>query len=284
MTTAARVPDLSFHDGHTIPQLGYGVWQVADDIAADMVAHAIRSGYRHVDTAAIYANEVGVGQGVRASGVPREEVFVTTKLWNDAHGSVESVDGALVASLDRLGFTSIDLYLMHWPCPARGLHVATWQALVELHGRGDGRIGSIGVCNFQEHHLADVIEATGVAPVINQVELHPYFQQRELRVAHARTGVVTQSWSPLGQGGELLADPVIVDIADAHGVSPAQVVIRWHLQHGLVVIPKSQTPARIESNVDVFGFELTDAQLAAIDGLDRGPEGRIGPNPDTATF
>ncbi len=284
MPNATQVPDVTFHDGRTIPQLGLGVWQVPDDIAADAVRVALEAGYRHVDTARIYANERGVGEGIRASDVARDDVFVTTKLWNSDQGDLDAVRPALEASLERLRFDAVDLYLIHWAAPARDQFVASWTALVQLHEEGLAR--SIGVSNFHEAHLERVIEATGVVPAINQVELHPYFQQRELRAVHERLGIATQAWSPLGQGGELLRDPVIAGIAEevGGGVTPAQVVLRWHLQRGIVTIPKSQHAGRIAENFDVFGFELDERQLAAIDDLDRGPSGRIGPDPDHANF
>lgn len=284
MPNLTHAPDLTFNDGRTIPQLGLGVWQVADDIAADVVRTAIETGYRHVDTARIYDNEVGVGRGIAASGVDRDELFVTTKLWNSDQGGSDVVRAAFDASLGRLGLDAVDLYLIHWPAPAQDRYVDTWSTLVEL--RDEGRARSIGVSNFHAPHLERIVEATGVVPAINQVELHPYFQQRELRATHERLGVATQAWSPLGQGGELLADPVITAIAgELDGdVTPAQVVLRWHLQRGLVTIPKSQNPGRIAQNLDVFGFELDDDQLARIDGLDRGEAGRIGPNPELANF
>jgi 2,5-diketo-D-gluconate reductase A len=281
-THATSVPALPFHDGRSIPQLGLGVWQVADDIAAQVVQDAISCGYRHVDTARIYDNEAGVGAGIRASGVARDELFVTTKLWNDEQGDVDVVRSALEASLGRLELDAVDLYLIHWASPARNLYVESWRALVQL--REEGLARSVGVSNFPVEHLERAIEATGAVPVINQVELHPYFQQRELRAVHERLGIVTESWSPLGQGGELLADPVIGRIAAEHGVTPAQVVIRWHLQQGLVTIPKSSNAGRIAENFDVFGFELDEFQLAAMETLDRGPAGRIGPDPATANF
>ncbi len=284
MPNHTHAPDLSFNDGRTIPQLGLGVWQVADEIAADVVRTAIDLGYRHIDTARIYDNEVGVGDGIRASGVDRDELFVTTKLWNSDQGGVDVVRAAFDASLDRLGLDAVDLYLIHWPAPAQDRYVETWASLVQL--RDEGRARSIGVSNFHAPHLERIIDATSVVPAINQVELHPYFQQRDLRATHARLGIATQAWSPLGRGGELLEDPVIVRIAEqlGGGVTPAQVVLRWHLQHGLVTIPKSQHAGRIAQNFDVFGFELDGAQLSAIDGLDRGEAGRIGPNPETAAF
>lgn len=284
MPNPTLAPDLSFNDGRTIPQLGLGVWQVADEIAADVVRTALETGYRHIDTARIYDNEVGVGDGIRASGIDRDELFVTTKLWNSDQGGRDAVHAAFDASLARLGLDAVDLYLIHWPSPAQDRYVHSWSALVEL--REAGRARSIGVSNFHAPHLDRIIDATGVVPAINQVELHPYFQQRELRATHERLGIATEAWSPLGQGGELLADPVIVTIATdiAVGVTPAQVVLRWHLQRGFVTIPKSQHAGRIAQNLDVFGFELDEAQLAAIDGLDRGDAGRIGPDPERANF
>jgi 2,5-diketo-D-gluconate reductase A len=237
-----------------------------------------------VDTAAIYRNEHGVGEGIRESGLSRDDVWITTKLWNDGQGTIDSVRPALERSLELLGTDHVDLYLIHWAAPAIDRYVDSWRALVQLHEEGLAR--SIGVSNHHAEHLERSIEATGVVPTVNQVELHPYMQQRELRALHERLGIATEGWSPLGQGGELLADPVIVRIASELGdeVTPAQVVLRWHLQHGFVTIPKSQHAERIAANIDVFGIELDDAQLAAIDALDRGPAGRIGPDPATANF
>lgn len=279
---STSTPLVTLNDGRSIPQLGLGVWQVADEIAAGAVRTALDAGYRHVDTASIYGNERGVGEGVRDSGLAREDVWVTTKLWNDAQGGIDSVRPALEASLGRLGMDHVDLYLIHWASPARGRFVESWEALVQL--REEGLARSIGVSNFHPQHLERAIEATGVVPAINQVELHPWLQQRELRAAHERLDIATQGWSPLGQGGELLTDPTIVEVAEAHGVTPAQVVLRWHVQHGFVTIPKSQHTGRILENLAIFGFELEPEQVAAIDALDRGPAGRIGPDPETANF
>lgn len=282
MTDTIITPRISFHDGRSIPQLGLGVWQVADDIAAHCVQTAIEAGYRHIDTAAIYENERGVGEGIHASGIERDELFVTTKLWNSDQG-FDATLRAFNASCELLRLDEIDLYLIHWPAPVNGeRYLESWRAMVEL--RASGRARSIGVSNFHAPHLERLIDETGVVPVINQIELHPYFQQRELREVHAAHGIVTESWSPLGRGGELLADPVIVDIAATHDVMPAQVVIRWHVQHGLVTIPKSQHDERIRANLDVFGFELSAGELERIASLDRGTKGRIGPNPETAQF
>jgi len=272
-------PTISFNDGRASPQVGLGVWKTPDDGAGDAVAAALDVGYRHVDTAAAYKNERGVGEGLRRAGVPREEVFVTTKLWNEEQGFDRTLR-AFDASLEQLGLDHVDLYLIHWPSPARDLYVDTWRAFIRL--KEEGRVRSIGVSNFTAEHLDRLADETGVTPAINQIELHPRFQQRALREAHAERGIVTQSWSPLGQG-QLLQDPAIAGIAAKHGRTPAQVVIRWHVDNGLVVIPKSVTPSRIAENFDVFGFALDADDLAAITKLDTG-DGRIGPDPMTATF
>ncbi|HEX7307236.1 aldo/keto reductase [Lentzea sp.] len=258
-----------------MPQLGFGVWQVPDADATPAVAEALAAGYRSIDTAAAYGNERGVGEAVAQSGVARDDVFVTTKLWNADHGH-DSALRAFDTSMEKLGLDVLDLYLIHWPTPARDLYVDTWKAFVEL--QKEGRVRAIGVSNFQPAHLRRLIDETGVAPAVNQVELHPYLQQAELRAFHAEHGIQTEAWSPLGQGGELLADPVVAEIAARHGRSAAQVVLRWHLQIGNVVIPKSVTPSRIRENIAVFDFELAEEELAALSTLDRG--GRIGPNPD----
>ncbi|MGY5766487.1 aldo/keto reductase [Brachybacterium sp. DNPG3] len=273
-------PEVRFHDGRSIPQVGYGVWQVADDVAADVVEQAIRAGYRHIDTAAVYGNEEGVGRAIRAAGVPREELFVTTKLWNDAHAHDDAL-AAVDESLEKLGLDHVDLYLVHWAKPIQGRYVEAWKALVEIQKQG--KATSIGVSNFPAEQLEEIIEATGVVPVIHQVETHPYFQQRELREVEARHGIQHQSWSPLGQGGELLADPAIVEIAAAHDAAPAQVVIAWHLAKGFVVIPKSVTPERIAANLASTELVLTEDEIARIDALDRA-DGRIGADPATCDF
>lgn len=272
-------PHLTFNDGRAIPQVGLGVWQTPNDVAVTAVRTALEAGYRHVDTAAIYENETGVGAGIRAAGLPRDDLFVTTKVWNADQGFDATLKAA-DASLKRLGLDHVDLYLIHWPAPRKGLFVDTWRALVRL--REEGRARSIGVSNFEVEHLDRIIAETGVTPAINQIELHPRFQQKALRAAHAERGILTQSWSPLGQG-TLLADPAIAAIAERHGRTPAQVIIRWHIDSGLVVIPKSVTPSRIVENFDVFGFKLDEADLAAIAALDS-QDGRIGPNPMTAAF
>jgi len=274
-SSTSPVPDTSLNDGVTIPQLGFGVFQVPPEDTAEIVSRAFETGYRHVDTATAYRNEEGVGEAVRSSGLARDEVFVTTKCFNDDQG-YEDAKRAFHASLERLGLDFVDLYLIHWPVPAKGLYVDTWKAFVEL--RDEGLIRSVGVSNFQPEHLDRVTEATGVTPSINQVELHPLFPQAPLRELHAKLGIATEAWSPLAQG-KVLDDRVVASIAEAHGTSPGQVVIRWHLQLGNVVIPKSATPERIEQNFDVFGFELSDDEMARIGELDDGT--RIGPDPDS---
>ena len=272
-------PRIELRDGHAIPQVGLGVWQTPNDEAADVVATAFKAGYRHIDTAAAYQNEKGVGEGLRASGLERDEVFITTKVWNENQG-YDNALRAIEASLKRLQLDHLDLCLIHWPAPNRGLYLDTWRALIKAQEAGQVR--SIGVSNFEVEHLDRVIGETGVTPVLNQIELHPRFQQTALRAAHAERDVKTESWSPLGQG-KLLSDPVIVAIAAKHGRTAAQVIIRWHLDSGLIVIPKSVTPSRIAENFDVFGFALDAEDMAAIARLDQA-DGRIGPNPMTATF
>ncbi|OWT64107.1 aldo/keto reductase [Candidimonas nitroreducens] len=267
---------VKFHDGRSAPQLGLGVWQVADDITADVVGTALKEGYRLVDTAAIYGNEKGVGRGIADSGVAREELFITTKLWNDKHGH-DSTPLALQESLERLGLDYVDLYLIHWPVPAQKRYVQAWEAMLGL--RDEGRARSIGVSNFTVSHLQRLLDETGVLPVVNQIELHPRFQQAELREFHAEHGIQTQAWSPLGRGA-LWEDPVLAGIALKYGRSVAQVMIRWHIQLGNMVIPKSVTPARIRENFQVYDFALDDADMAAIATLDR-VDGRSGPDPET---
>jgi 2,5-diketo-D-gluconate reductase A len=272
-------PVIALRDGQRIPQLGLGVWQTPNHEAAVVVRTALECGYRHVDTASLYGNEQGVGEGVRSSGLARDEVFVTTKVWNDDQG-LDRALRAIDASLERLGLDHVDLLLVHWPAPQRKLYVETWRALVRA--RQEGRARSIGVSNFEPEHLDRIIAETGVVPVINQVELHPRFQQKRLRAAHAERGVRTQAWSPLGQG-QLLAHPLVARVADKHGRSPAQVIIRWHIDLGLIVIPKSSNAQRIRENFDVFGFQLDADDLATLEKLDEAG-GRIGPDPMTADF
>jgi 2,5-diketo-D-gluconate reductase A len=270
---------ITFNDGLSIPQVGLGVWQTPDDIAAPSVRAAIEAGYRHIDTAAIYQNENGVGEGIRSSGIGRESIFLTTKLWNDAQG-FDSTLKAFDESLKKLGTNYVDLYLIHWPAPKKDRYLDTWKAFVQLHK--EGRAKSIGVSNFGAEHLKRIIGETGVTPVLNQIELHPDFQQRALREVHDELGIKTESWSPLGQG-QLLSNPVIGAVAAKHGRTAAQVIIRWHIDNGLIVIPKSVTPSRIEENFKVFDFKLDADDLKQIDTLDT-PKGRIGPDPMTAAF
>ncbi len=272
---AQQIPTIELGGGEQIPQLGFGVFQVPPKETEQVVAEALSVGYRHIDTAAAYRNEGGVGLALRASGIARDELFVTTKCWNEDQG-YEQAKRACHASLERLELSHLDLYLIHWPVPAHDRYVETWKAFVEL--RQESLVRSIGVSNFEPEQLERVIAETGVTPAINQVELHPHFQQVGLRREHERLGIATESWSPLGQGLEL-EDPAIVEIAKAHDRSPAQTILRWHLQIGAVVIPKSVTPARIAENFDVFDFELSDAEMDAFEALDAGT--RIGPDPNT---
>ena len=272
---ATNVPTLTLNNGVTIPQLGFGTYQVPPEQTADTVTKAFEAGYRHIDTATAYRNEAEVGQAFRASGLDRDDVFITTKCFNDDHG-YESARTAFKTSLDRLDLEFVDLYLIHWPVPAKDLYADTWRAFVEL--REEGLVRSIGVSNFQAPHLERIVSESGVTPSVNQIELHPYLQQAGLRREHADRGIVTEAWSPLAQGA-VLDDPEIVRIAQAAGKTAGQVVLRWHLQLGNVVFPKSSTPARIEENFDLFDFELADEQMAALERLDRGE--RIGPDPDT---
>ncbi|WP_041944692.1 aldo/keto reductase [Tsukamurella paurometabola] len=263
---------MTLNSGTTIPQLGFGVWQVSDDGAEAAVAEALRVGYRSIDTAKVYENEAGTGRAIAASGLARDEVFLTTKLWNSDQGYDETLR-AFDASLGRLGTDYVDLYLIHWPVPEYGRAVDTFKAFTTI--REQGRAKAIGVSNFRVEDLQRVIDETGVTPAVNQIELHPGLAQDELRAFHAEHGIATEAWSPLGQG-ESLADPVIVEIAAAHDATPAQAILRWHLQLGNVVIPKSVTPSRIAENFDVFGFELTADEVAKISAL---PGRRIGPDP-----
>jgi len=267
-------PIITLNDGSTIPQIGLGTYQAAGDATAQMVETAIGVGYRHIDTAMIYRNEAGVGAGVRASGLSREQVYVTTKVWNTDQGYDEAL-AACGASLDRLELDYVDLYLVHWPVPALGRYVDTWRALIRL--REEGKVRAIGVSNFNAEHLDRVIAETGVVPVVNQIECHPAFQQVALRAASAERGVAVQSWSPLGQG-DLLGDPVLQSLAKKHGRTVAQIILRWHIQQGLIVIPKTMNAGRMRENFDVFDFALDADDLATIATLDRA-DGRMGPDP-----
>lgn len=270
-----EVPAVALADGNFIPQLGFGVFQIPPHDTTEAVTRALLAGYRHIDTAAAYRNEAGVGQAIHAAGLERDDVFVTTKCFNDDQGR-DQAKHALKASLEQLEMEFVDLYLIHWPVPSHDRYVETWEAFIEL--QDEGLVRSIGVSNFQPAHLERLKAETGVVPVVNQIELHPRLQQVGLRHEHAELGIVTEAWSPLAQG-RVLDDPTITEIAQAHGKTPGQVVIRWHLQLGNVVIPKSVTPERIIENFDVFGFALDDDQMAAIDALDAGE--RTGPDPDT---
>ena len=273
--STTNIPTVTLSDGETIPQLGFGVFQVPPQDTAAVATQALLAGYRHIDTAAAYRNEAGVGQAIHAAGLERDEVFITTKCFNDDHGH-EQAKRALKESLNQLEMDYVDLYLIHWPVPSKDKYVETWQAFIEL--QKEGLVRSIGVSNFQPAHLERIIEATGVTPTVNQIELHPYLQQTGLRHEHAEHGIATEAWSPLAQG-KVLDDPAITQIAEAHGKSPGQVVIRWHLQLGNIVIPKSVTPERIIENFDVVDFWLTPDEMSAIDALDAGV--RTGPDPDT---
>jgi 2,5-diketo-D-gluconate reductase A len=276
-------PSLTFNDGRTIPQLGYGVWQVEDGVAEKVVRQAFEAGFRHIDTARIYGNEAGVGRAIASSGLTPEEIFITTKLWNADQG-YEPTLAAFEESLDRLGLESLDLYLIHWMQPKQEKYVDTWKALIELQKRG--RVRSIGVSNFTAEGLQRLIDETGVVPAIHQIELHPYFSQRELREFGASRGILTQAWSPLGQGGELLDDDTVSAIAAKHQATPAQVVIAWHLAIGNVVIPKSVTESRIQENYAALDIALDSDDIEAINSLDRtaAGEGRIGPDPAVSDF
>lgn len=273
MTTSPRI---DFRDGRSIPQLGYGVWQVENAVAADVVVKAFDAGYRHVDTARGYNNEAGVGQALKAAGLPRDEVFVTSKVPNQDQG-YDATLASFDATMKDLGLEVLDLYLIHWPAPSAGLAVGTWKALIHLQEQG--RIRSIGTSNFRMEDLIKLESETGVLPVLNQIELHPYFNQPELREFHAAKGIVTESWSPLGQGGGELEDPVITQIAASHDATPAQVVIAWNLALGNVVIPKSVTPERIVSNFASLELRLTEDEVAQISGLHKDEAGRRGLHP-----
>jgi len=266
-------PRIALNDGRQMPQLGYGVFKVPPEDTERLVADAIDVGYRAVDTAAMYRNEAGVGRAVRASG---EQVFVTTKLWNADQGYDRTLR-AFDASYDALGLDALDLYLIHWPVPSQDLYVESWKALVRL--RDEGRVKTIGVSNFTMSQLERIIhDSGGVVPAVNQIELHPHFQQVELRAFHDENYIVTTSWSPLGRGGAL-SDPLIIEIARKHQKTPAQIIIRWHIDNGLAVIPKSSSRARQAENLDVFDFSLDAEDMHAIAGIDRA-DGRIGPDPD----
>ena len=271
----SQVPVIKLNNGVEIPQLGLGVFQVPNAETVQAVTTALEAGYRSIDTAKIYDNERGVGEAVRASGLAREELFVTTKLWNDEQGYDAALKG-FDASLSRLGLDYVDLYLIHWPAPSADRYVDTWKALEKI--ASDGRARAIGVSNFAQRHLQRLFDETETVPAVNQVELHPDLAQLELRGFHAEHGIVTEAWSPLAQGG-LLTEQSLVALGEKYGKTPAQIILRWHLQIGNVVIPKSVTPDRIRGNIDLFDFELADDDIAVIGELDAGT--RIGPDPET---
>lgn len=272
------VPNRPLNDGSTIPQLGFGVFLVDDADAHTAVAEALRVGYRSIDTAAVYRNERGVGRAIAESGLDRDDLYVTTKLWNAQQGYDSTLEAA-EKSLGRLGLDHIDLYLIHWPVPSADRYVDTWRAFIELKRRG--LVRSIGVSNFNEAHLTRIVEETGEVPVINQIERHPFLQQPQLNPIHEEYDIAIEAWSPLGRGNGVLDDATIGRIAAAHGKTPAQVVLRWHLDTGNVVIPKSVTPTRIAENFDVFDFALTADDLNAIAALDKAE--RVGPDPEVFT-
>ena len=276
MTNVTEVPAVTLHDGVEIPQLGFGVFQIPPEETQEAVEEALSAGYRHVDTAAAYRNEAGVGAAIAASGVSREDVFVTTKLWNDEQG-FDSTLRAFEKSRERLGTGHVDLYLIHWPRPERNLLLDTWRAFERIHEEGGAR--SIGVSNFRVEDLEQLRREADRQPTVNQIELHPHFQQAELRAWHAEHGIATEAWSPLAQG-DLLEDGTVETVAAHHDRTPAQVVLRWHLQIGNVVIPKSATPERIRENFEVFDFELSEDDMAALERLETGE--RIGPEPGSS--
>lgn len=269
------VPVLKMNDGNTIPQLGYGVWKISDEDAEGSVLQALKTGYRHIDTAKIYNNEGGVGRGIAASDIAREKIFVTTKVWNSDQGYDETLK-AFDESAKRLGVKTIDMYLIHWPMPVRDQFVETWKALIRL--RQENRVRSIGVCNFRIADLERLLKETGVAPAVNQVELHPQFQQKELRIFHEKNNILTEAWAPLGRG-LFFDDPLLQSIAEEHSKTVAQIVLRWHMELGTIAIPKSQSAARMSENFDIFDFKLTASDHDKIASLDK-IDGRMGPNPD----
>jgi 2,5-diketo-D-gluconate reductase A len=273
------VPTITLNDQTTIPQLGFGVFQVPPDVTAKTVLNAFEVGYRHIDTAQMYENEAGVGEGIAASGIPREDLYITTKLNNGYHRP-DDARRSLDESLSRLGLDHVDLFLIHWPLPTRydGDYVTTWRTMAEFVE--DGRATSVGVSNFQPHHLDKIVSETGVVPVLNQVEVHPFFGNEAVRAACARHGVAVEAWAPIARG-RVADDDTITGIADRLGRTPAQVALRWHIQRGDIVFPKTVTPERMRENFDIFDFELSDDDMSRITALDRGEDGRSGPNPDT---
>jgi 2,5-diketo-D-gluconate reductase A len=261
-------PDLTLNTGHTIPQLGLGTWPLSDAEVAPVIVTAVELGYRHIDTAVKYGNEAGVGQGIRDSAVPRAELFVTTKLDGAYQGDDRAIAG-LAGSLGRLGLDYVDLLLIHWPLPARELYVSTWRTFEKLFAEGLAR--SIGVSNFTPEHLERLRAETGIVPAVNQIQISPYIPRADQRAYNAEHGIVTTSWSPLGQGNSLLTEPLVTRLAEKYGKTPGQVVLRWHLDLGLVAIPKSANPGRLRENLDIVDFSLEPADVEALAALDRGP-------------
>jgi 2,5-diketo-D-gluconate reductase A len=277
--TDSTVPTVTLNDDRRIPQLGFGVFQVPPEQTQETVELAFEAGYRHIDTAQMYGNEAGVGAAITASGLPREELWITTKLNNGFHRP-DDARREFAASLDRLGLDQVDLFLIHWPLPTRydGDYASTWRTLTEL--QEDGRARSVGVSNFEPAHLKTVIDATGVVPAVNQIEVHPFFGNEAARAADAQHGITTEAWAPIAKG-RVNDDPTIKEIAERVGRSPAQVALRWHVQRGDIVFPKSMRAERMRENFAIFDFELSDDDVATITGLDRGEDGRTGPNPNS---
>ena len=273
------IPTIKLNDHSSIPQLGFGLYLIPDDEANTAVQQAFKAGYRSIDSAQIYQNEAGLGRAIKEGGIKRDELYITTKIWNSEQGydtTLKSFD----VSMNKLGLEKLDLLLIHWPSAHRGLYVDTWKAMIQL--QRNGRVKSIGVSNFAIEHLTQILDATSVVPVINQIELHPHFQQKELRAFHEKNNIKTEAWSPLGQG-KVIADPVVKTIAEKHKKSPAQIILRWHMDSGLIAIPKSVTPSRIQENIQIFDFKLDADDMRAMEKIDN-KSGRIGPDPVTAEF
>ena len=282
MSTVGNVPEITLNDGNRIPQLGFGVFQVPPEETAAAVRDALAVGYRHIDTAQMYGNEKGVGEGIRDAGLDRAQVFITSKLNNGFHRR-DDARRAFDATLAELGTDYVDLFMIHWPLPTLydGDFVSTWKALEEF--ASDGRARSIGVSNFQIHHLQELARETSVTPAVNQIEVHPYFTNDEVRAYGVEHDIATEGWSPIARG-KVLGDPVVIRIAKAYGVHPAQVVLRWHIQRGDIVFPKSSHPQRMKDNFEIFDFDLGDEEIEALTALDKGEAGRMGPNPDTFAY